>query len=146
MVTVRDLPVYAMLMLAVLLSTPVYAQVSGATLSGTVSDASGAVVTNAKVSVKNTATDVTRDVTTDSAGVYSAPNLLPGVYEITVVAAGFSTSVKSGLTLTVGATQALNISLQIGRNVERFDVRAVTPDVQLTSSIMSAEAESTIVR
>src|SRR5260370_19783218 len=146
MVTVRDLPVYAMLMLAVLLSTPVYAQVSGATLSGTVSDTSGAVVTNAKVSIKNTATDVTRDVTTDSSGVYSAPNLLPGVYDITVVAAGFSTSVKSGLTLTVGATQALNISLQIGRNVERFDVSAVTPDVQLTSSIMSAEVDSTTVR
>src|SRR5216684_1375932 len=146
MVTVRDLPVYAMLMVAVLLSTPVYAQVSGATLSGTVSDASGAVITNAKVSIKNTATDVTRDVTTDLAGVYSAPNLLPGVYEITVVAAGFSTSVKSGLTLTVGATQALNISLQIGRNVERFDVSAVTPDVQLTSSIMSAEVDSTTVR
>jgi hypothetical protein len=146
MVIVRRLPVYAMLALAVLLSTPVYAQVSGATLSGTVMDASGAVVTNAKVSIKNTATDVTRDVTTDSAGVYSAPNLLPGVYEITVVAAGFSTSVKSGLTLTVGATQALDISLQVGQQTERFDVSGIAPDVQLTSSIMSAEVDSTTVR
>jgi outer membrane receptor protein involved in Fe transport len=109
-------------------------------------DASGAVVTNAKVSIKNTATDVTRDVTTDSAGVYSAPNLLPGVYEITVVAAGFSTSVKSGLTLTVGATQALDISLQVGQQTERFDVSGIAPDVQLTSSIMSAEVDSTTVR
>src|SRR3979411_2983030 len=122
MVIVRDVRVYAMLTLALLLSTPVYAQVSGATLAGTVRDASGAVITNAKVSIKNTATDVTRDVTTDSAGVYSAPNLLPGTYEITFVAAGFSTSVQSGLTLTVGATQALNISLQMGRKTERVDV------------------------
>src|SRR6195256_4759676 len=114
MAIVRDLLIYTILALAVLLSTPVDAQVSGATLSGTVTDASGAVITNAKVSIKNTATDVTRDLTTDSSGVYSAPNLLPGPYEITFVAAGFSTSVKSGLTLTVGATQPLNISLQIG--------------------------------
>ena len=55
-----------MLALAVLVSTPVYAQVSGATLAGTVMDASGAVIANAKVSIRNTATDVTRDITTDS--------------------------------------------------------------------------------
>jgi hypothetical protein len=146
MVTVRHLSIYTMLTLAVLLSTPVYAQVSGATLSGTVMDASGAVVTNAKVSIKNTATDVKRDVTTDSSGVYSAPNLLPGLYEVTVEAPGFSTSVQTGLTLTVGATQALNISLQIGRTTERFDVSATAPAVQVTSSIMSAEVDSTTVR
>src|SRR4030088_788146 len=146
MVSVRGFLVCATLALAVLLSTPVYAQVSGATLTGTVSDASGAVVTNAKVSIKNTATDVTRDVTTDSSGVYSAPNLLPGIYEVTVVAAGFSTSVKSGLTLTVGATQPLNISLQIGQQTERFDVSAEAPAVQITSSVMSAEVDSTTVR
>ncbi len=146
MATVRALPVYAMLAMAVLLSTPVYAQVSGATLAGTVTDASGAVITNAKVSIRNTATDVTRDVTTDSSGLYSAPNLLPGIYDITIIAPGFSTSVQTGLTLTVGATQALNISLQIGRKTERFDVSAITPDVQLSSSIMSAEVDSTTVR
>src|SRR3981189_2533732 len=146
MAIVRDLVVSTMLAVAVLLSTPVNAQVSGATLSGTVTDASGAVITNAKVSIKNTATDVTRDVTTDSAGVYSAPNLLPGTYEITFVAAGFSTSVQSGLTLTVGATQALNISLQMGRKTERIDVSGIAPDVQLTSSIMSGEVDSTTVR
>src|SRR5258706_7711061 len=146
MANVRNLPVYVVLALAVLLSTPVYAQVSGATLAGTVSDASGAVVTNAKVSIKNSATDVTRDVTTDSSGHYSAPNLLPGIYEITIVAAGFSTSVRTGVTLTVGATQALNVSLQIGQKTERIDVTGIAPDVQLSSSIMSAEVDSTTVR
>src|SRR5258707_8439271 len=146
MATVRALPVYAMLAMAVLLSTPVYAQVSGATLAGTVTDASGAVITNAKVSIRNTATDVTRDVTTDSSGLYSAPNLLPGIYDITIIAPGFSTSVQTGLTLTVGATQALNISLQIGRATEHSDVSGITPDVQLTSSVMSAEVDSTTVR
>src|SRR6202171_2300111 len=147
LVIARGLLVYAMLALAVLVpSTSVYAQVSGATLGGTVMDASGAVITNAKVSIKNTATDVTRNVTTDSSGAYSAPNLLPGPYEVTVEAPGFSTSVQTGLTLTVGATQPLNISLQVGRTTERFDVSATAPAVQVTSSIMSAEVDSTTVR
>src|ERR1700687_3409412 len=146
MVIVRDVRVYAMLTLVLLLSAPVYAQVAGATLSGTVRDASSAVIANAKVSIKNTATGVPRDVTTDSAGLYSAPNLLPGIYEVTIVATGFSTSVQTGLTLTVGATQALDISLQIGIKTERFDVSGIAPDVQLTSSIMSGEVDSTTVR
>jgi hypothetical protein len=146
MVIFRNRVAYAMLALAVVFSSPVHSQVSGATLTGTVMDASAAVIANAKVSIRDTATDVTRDVTTDSSGVYSAPNLQPGIYDVTVVAPGFSTSVQTGLTLTVGATQALNISLQIGRQVERSDVSGITPDVQLSSSGMSAEVDSTTVR
>jgi hypothetical protein len=148
MVILRNRLAYAMLALAVavVFSSPVHSQVSGATLTGTVMDASGAVIANADVSIRDTATGVTRDVTTDSSGVYSAPNLQPGIYDVTVVAPGFSTSVQTGLTLTVGATQALNISLQIGRQVERSDVSGITPDVQLSSSGMSAEVDSTTVR
>src|SRR5579872_2672162 len=91
----RGLLGFVMLMLTVLTSTPDRAQVAGATLSGTVTDASGAAVPNAQVSIKNSATGVVRDVTTDSAGLYSAPNLLPGVYDITVAAPGFSSSVQT---------------------------------------------------
>src|ERR1700722_11492213 len=142
---VRDRLAYTMLALAVIFSAPVHAQVSGATLTGTVMDQSGAVIANAKLSITNKSTDLTREVITDSSGLYSAPNLQPGIYDITVEAPGFSTSVQTGLTLTVGATQALNISLQIGRNVEPTDVSAITPNIQLTSSVMSAEVDSTTV-
>jgi hypothetical protein len=142
----RGLLVYLMLTLAGLVSTPVYAQVAGGTLTGTVTDASGAGIPNTKVSIKNRATGVTRDITTDSAGFYSAPNLLPGVYDITIAASGFSTSVQTGLTLTVGATQALNISLQVGQVTERVDVTGIAPDVQLASSALSAEVDSTTER
>ena len=68
----------AALALVLLTSVRVYAQVSGATMTGTVSDASGAVIPNAQVSIKNVATGEVRAVTTDAAGFYSAPNLLPG--------------------------------------------------------------------
>src|SRR3984893_17357263 len=82
-----------------LFSGPTYAQVAGATLNGTVLDVSGAGVPNANVPIKNTATGVERNVTTDSDGFYSAPNLLPGTYEVTISASGFSTAVQTGLTL-----------------------------------------------
>src|SRR6266853_6752098 len=59
-----------------------HAQVTGATLSGTVTDPSGAVVSGATVSTRNTATAVVRDATTDSAGLYTIPNLVPGDYEV----------------------------------------------------------------
>src|SRR6202165_2279512 len=125
---------------------PIYAQVAGATLNGTVADASGAGVPNANVLIKNTATGVVRDVATDSDGFYSAPNLLPGIYDITVSARGFSTSVQTGLTLTVGATQALNIALKIGRANERVEVIAMAPEVQLASSTLGAEVTATTMR
>src|ERR1700674_1769887 len=82
---------------------PVYAQVVGATLSGTVTDQSGAVIPNTQVSIKNIATGLTRAVATDPAGFYAAPNLLPGTYEVTATASGFATQVQTGITLTVGA-------------------------------------------
>src|ERR1700740_3281302 len=99
----RCLLVYLLLALTAV-PTPIYAQVAGATLAGTATDSSGAVVPNAKVSIKNTATGVVRDIETDSAGFYSAPNLLPGVYDITAVSPGFSTYMQKGITLTVGAS------------------------------------------
>src|SRR3977135_633402 len=95
--------------------TRTYAQVVGATLSGTVTDASGAAVPNAHLSGRNTATGVTREVTVDAAGFYTAPNLQPGNYEVRFSASGFATQVNNGVTLTVGAQQVLNASLRVGQ-------------------------------
>jgi hypothetical protein len=139
----RGFLVYMALALTGSVSAPVYAQVAGANLSGTVTDATGAGVPNADVSIKNAATGVARVITTDSDGFYSAPNLLPGIYDVTVAAPGFSTSVQTGLTLTVGASQALNIPLKVGHASERVEVTAVAPEVQLASSTLSAEVDST---
>src|SRR6202140_2180464 len=91
-----------------------HAQVTGATLSGTVTDPSGGVVANATVSAANAATAITRDVTSDSSGLYTIPNLVPGVYDIRVSATGFSTSVQSALTLSVGQQLQLNFALKVG--------------------------------
>ena len=125
---------------------PASAQVTGATLSGTVTDRSGGVVPKAGISIKNVATGVTRAVTTDPAGFYSAPNLLPGNYEITTAAPGFSSEVRTGITLTVGAQQVLNFTLQVGQVTQTVEVAAEAPTVQLASSAISAVVNSTTVR
>ena len=59
---------------------PVYAQVVGATLSGTVTDPSGAIIANSQITIMNVGTGVPREVTTNDSGYYTAPNLLPGNY------------------------------------------------------------------
>src|SRR6516165_11393999 len=125
---------------------PAYAQVAGATLSGTVRDQSGGVVPQAQVSINNVATGVTRDLATDAAGFYSAPNLLPGTYDVSAMAPGFTTEVHTGVTLTVGAQQVLNLTLRVGKTTEKVQVAGEAPAVQLATSSISAVVNSTTVR
>jgi hypothetical protein len=125
---------------------PVFAQVTGATLSGTVTDQSGGVVPHAEISIKNIATGVTRVVSTDLAGFYTAPNLLPGSYEITTVAPGFSAAVLTGVTVTVGAQQVLDLTMQVGQMSQRIQVTAEVSTVQLASSSINAVVDSTTIR
>jgi hypothetical protein len=138
--------VAALVLLLLVAPVPTRAQVAGATLSGTVTDPSGSGAPNATVSIKNTATGITREVTTDSAGFYSVPNLTPGVYEVTFSAPGFSTQVQTGITLTVGAQQSLNTALKVGEVSQRVVVTSEAAQVELTSSAVSAEVNETTVR
>ena len=137
---------FVALAFALLIASNLHAQVVGATLSGTVADTSGAVMPQAHVSIKNVATGITRAVTADSAGFYTAPNLLPGSYEITISARGFRTQVRTGITLTVGAQQVLNITMQVGQVTQTVQVSGAAPTVQLGTSSISAVVNSTTVR
>jgi len=113
------------------------AQVSGATISGTVSDPSGAFIPNATLSIQNVATGISRQVTTDASGIYNAPNLLPGTYEVTVTANGFATTIRGGIALTVGAQQLLNFTLKVGESAQKVEVTGEALPVELASSEIS---------
>src|SRR6267154_5438800 len=126
-------------------SVSVHAQVTGATLSGTVTDASGAVIAGAEVSVRNTATGISKDTTTDSAGFYTVPNLIPGPYEVKISAKGFTTAVQSNLTLAVGAQQTLNIPMKVGETSQTVQVTEAAPQIELTSSTLMGQVESQTV-
>src|ERR1700739_2123663 len=124
----------------------VHAQAEGATLSGMVTDPSSAAVPNSNVSIKNTETGISRDGMTNEAGFYNAPNLSPGVYEVSVSAPGFSKLVQTNVTLTVGAQQVLNLSLQVGEVTQTVLVPGEGPNVELTSSALTAEVNALTVR
>ena len=118
--------------------TQVSAQAVGATLSGTVTDQSGGVVPNANVAVLNAATGDTRAVSTNADGIYSAPNLIPGSYSVTVTASGFQKVVQTGLTLTVGSSQTLNLTMQVGQSTQTVEVTAEAPIVNLANAEIGA--------
>ena len=140
------LSVFFVLAIIILPVVRAHAQVTGATLSGTVTDASGAVIPGVLVSIKNRATGVTRDVMADEMGFYTAPNLLAGNYDVTVSNPGFTTVVQSNIALAVGAQQRLNISMTVGQTTQVVEVTAAAPMVQVNSSIISAQVEATTVR
>ncbi|HST10743.1 MAG TPA: carboxypeptidase-like regulatory domain-containing protein, partial [Terriglobales bacterium] len=122
------------------------AQVTGGAISGTVTDTTGKVVANARISFANVETGVSREVTTNDEGFYSAPNLLAGTYNVKFTAPGFKTEAKSGITLTVAASVTLDQTLGVGSITETVSVRSEVPAVQTSSSDISAVVNATTVR
>jgi hypothetical protein len=97
-------------MLSLLISYPLRAQVSDASMSGTVTDRSGAIVPNAKITITNLGTGQTTAAQVNSEGVYNLPKLTPGDYEVTISADGFGPKVAKA-TLTGAATLTMSASL-----------------------------------
>ena len=107
-----------------LLSATAFAQSGGvAAISGTVHDPSGSVVPNAKVVISSTSQGQVRSIVTNSAGVFSAPSLIPGPgYSVSVVASGFAQNDSKDIDLQVDQNLALNITLSVGQTVTSVDV------------------------
>jgi hypothetical protein len=136
------------LLVVVLLSVVVnlHAQVAGGTISGTVTDSSGRVINKVEITITNVATGVTRVVTTNDEGFYSAPNLLPGTYELKFSASGFRVEARKNIELTVGALVGLDQTLRVGSLSETVVVQSEIPAVQLSTSDLSAVVNATTVR
>ena len=101
------------LALAATLAIPAFAQTTTARLTGVVTDASGAIVANATVTITNKATGTVRTVTTNADGLYIAVSLPPAAYDISVTASGFSNAEQKNLTLAVGQEFTENYTLPV---------------------------------
>ena len=110
------------------------AQSNAADLQGFVRDPSGAVVVGATVSVRNAATNFSREATTNDDGYYQITNLPPGSYEITVEASGFSKGRIPSVTLTVGQRADLDIPLTVGEVGATVDISAAEVSLIESSS------------
>jgi hypothetical protein len=122
------------------------AQEAGGTIVGTVMDPSGAAVASANVAIKNTATGDERSVSTNSDGLYVAPNLVPGSYEIQVTATGFASTFVNEVVLTVGDRREINVILKIGQASDKVTVQgSEISDIQLASSSVGNVVDSRTV-
>src|SRR3989475_4468821 len=110
------------------------AQSNAADLQGVVRDPNGAVVVNASVSARNTATNASREATTNDDGFYKIVNLSPGEYEVTATATGYKTAVIPSVKVTVGQTANQDINLEVGEISARVTVTSAAPNIVETTS------------
>ncbi len=110
------------------------AQAVFGTISGTVTDTTGAVIVGATVRVTNPSTNVTVTLKTNSAGVYNAASLNPGVYKVEAEAKGFKTAVARDITLVVNANPKVDLQLQIGQVQDVVEVSSQAPLLQTQQS------------
>jgi len=100
------------------------AQSQNNTISGTVTDASGSVVPGAQVTLTNVQSKITRETMTGGDGLYSFPNLVPGSYDLKVVATGFKPVVQKGIEVAVSQLVRSDVRLEIGTDVQVVEVEA----------------------
>src|SRR5450631_829775 len=109
-------------------------QATSGSVSGTVHDASGAVVPGATVTISDVAKGTKAVTKTDSVGSYAFPSLLPGSYTISVEMVGFKRSVQSNFPLDIDQKADLDVTLQTGGTSETVEVTAAPPLIKLESS------------
>jgi hypothetical protein len=111
-------------------SCALYAQVERASIVGTVTDRTGAVVPETEIRVTNENTNTTFTVSTTESGNYSAPNLIPGSYTVTAQKQGFSRSVIRNFVIQVGQSARLDMTLDVGTVDVAVEVEGATPLLQ----------------
>ncbi len=134
----------AVLLGAVLLgfSAPVMGQAVNATLLGTVTDTSGAVVAGAKVTATEMKTGVSRSTATNDSGNYAFANLPPGQYEVATEKQGFKKAVRSGVDVVVNTDTRVNLALDPGAITESVVVNAETPILQTDRADVGAKIDN----
>src|SRR6266404_7710418 len=131
----------------VLLAIPIQAQVeTTSSISGTVTDSTGAVVGGTAVTVKNQGTGETRNAVTNSTGYYSFLSLSPGTYSITVSMTGFKTVVVTDRVIQVAQPASVDVTLAVGTSAQTVNVSAAGAElISTTTSEISGTISPTLV-
>jgi len=132
-------PIYThvwILILTVLLlsSAPMYGQVSGGGIVGTVHDPSNALVSHARVVARDQATGVVHQTETNSDGLFTLPNLSPSTYVVTVRSPGFHDAELKGVLVAVGDQKALTFRLAVESSTQTVEVGTTAAQVELSSA------------
>ncbi len=123
------------LVFVLLAAVSLSAQTFRGTILGTVTDAQGAVLSGAKVTVKNVGTGLERTTETSADGSYALPELPMGTYTVTITQAGFQTSVTTGIVVDVATERRVDAGLKPGQVATRVEVSGdLLPQVETTSA------------
>jgi len=139
------LPVFLSLLLVMSFGTAASAQVLYGSLTGTVTDTSGAAIANADVEALNDATGVKLTGKTDASGIYRFSNLQPGVYKITIKAPNFTTSVSDNVPVRVNEVRRVDAQLSVSTQTQNIQVTAEAPLLQTDKSDVHTDLTSTEV-
>jgi hypothetical protein len=147
-IPIRSLAVSLLTIASVFLwAVQIQAQATTASIHGTVTDPTGAVLANAQVTVVNTSTGISSAQRTDSKGYYIFPDLhIGGPYTVTVAAQGFQNLVSTGIILDLSSAREMDAKLQIGTSAQTIQVNSAmvqveTSDVQLKNVVGATELE-----
>nr|MDQ2900347.1 carboxypeptidase-like regulatory domain-containing protein [Acidobacteriota bacterium] len=111
-----------------------FGQAEQASITGSVSDVSKAIVPDAQVTVRNLATNLTVHTASNSAGLYYVRALTPGTYELNVEKSGFRSSKIQNIPLTVGLTATVDVTMQVGTVSESVEVQASAVQLEAQTS------------
>ena len=121
------------------------AQIRSGTITGLVTDTSGAVITDAQVTVTNTATHAAYSTTTTTTGLYTVPYLETGLYSVKITKATFETATVEGLSLNPSEIARADVALRIGAASAVVEVHASTEQLQTESSSISGAIDALVV-
>src|SRR6185437_6925875 len=119
-----------------------FAQAVNATLLGTVTDASGASIPNATITITETNTGVSRTAKTNESGNYTVPDLPPGEYSVTVESTGFKKETRPQVDLIVNTSRRVDVQMQPGNITESIEVTAAPPPLQTDRADTGAKIET----
>jgi hypothetical protein len=137
---------FALLILALVLVTPAYAQTTGAaTIVGTVSDTSGAVIPGAKVNVVNQETNFNFAALTNEEGSYYCPYLRPGVYKVIVEATGFKKYIREGIELRTNEQPRIDVKLEVGNVTESVEVQGAAPLLETETAVAGGVLQGNVI-
>src|SRR5215469_13560564 len=122
-----------------------FAQRDLSTLAGTITDSSGSVIANAKVTITEVATGQVYEITTNSLGEFVRPALKPSTYTVSVSATGFKTAEQKDVLLSAGERTGVNITLTVGDMTQTIEVAAQAPQLQTESTQVGAALDSKTV-
>lgn len=133
----------AAIFLAAIFAAPGWGQTFRGTITGTVTDSSGAAVAGATVTVKNVDTGLIRTTVSTGDGTYNVPELPIGNYTVTISQSGFQTSVTTGVTVDVSSERRVDASLKPGEMTQKVEVSGETlPIVETTSDTLGGTFEN----